>query len=375
MKHHVYFAAILVLIGTKSVSGAEMKTPDGFLLPEPGHTFSFPRDHGSHIGFKLEWWYITGHLQAPDGKRFGFQATFFRSAGAPKPPGHNAEPGFGDENLFLAHMAVLDVESGTFVHQQRLNRDGWDAYSAMNGLNLRNGNWSLRMTDTNTSAMTLHGSVNGDISYDLNFSPKKPLVVFGTNSVSRKAADENAASYYLTFPRLAADGFMNWHGEKTHVQGEAWMDHEISSSQLGADQAGWDWCCLQLTDGREIMAYRMRRKDGTQDPFSTLAWVGTNDVVTQLPSADFQIQTLHTWKSPVTGANYPVSVKIKTHTEPPATPVNFILEPLAKDQEIAGGEIAYWEGACRVLDDSGHEVGSAYLELTGYAGNFEKSLR
>ena len=51
------------------------------------------------------------------------------------------------------------------------------------------------------------------------------------------------------------------------------MDHEISSSQLDDDQAGWDWASLQLNDGREIMAYRLRKKDGRTDPFSTLAWV------------------------------------------------------------------------------------------------------
>jgi hypothetical protein len=33
------------------------------------------------------------------------------------------------------------------------------------------------------------------------------------------------------------------------------------------------------------------------------------------------------------------------------------------------GGVAYWEGACRVLDDQAREIGSAYLELTGYVGN------
>jgi predicted secreted hydrolase len=152
------------------------------------------------------------------------------------------------------------------------------------------------------------------------------------------------------------------------------MDHEISSSQLGGDQAGWDWCCLQFDSGREIMAYRMRRRDGTADPFSTLAWVGTNGVVTQLPAGEFELKTLRTWKSPVSGATYPVSIKIKTHEPATLAPAIFTLQPLAENQELTGGGIAYWEGACRVRDDAGHEIGSAFLELTGYANALDTFL-
>jgi predicted secreted hydrolase len=365
---------MLSLLALEYCCFAQEKTADGFSLPQYGHQFVFPRDYGGHDDFKVEWWYITGHLFAENGRRFGFQATFFRIGTARKDSGAEMNPDFGSGKLFLAHMAVLDVESGTFVHQQRLNRNGWDAFSATNELNIQNGNWSLRMVDTNSRAMALHGSVNGDASYDLNLLPTQPLVVFGTNSVSRKASDPSAASYYLTFPRLAADGFVNWRGNKLPVRGEAWMDHEISSSQLGSDQAGWDWCCLQFKSGREIMAYRMRRKDGAQDVFSTLAWVSANGVVTQLPSAKFEMKTLRTWKSPVTGANYPVSVEVKTYETNGATPVSFTLEPLAQNQELAGGGIAYWEGACRMRDEAGHEIGSAFLELTGYGPSLDTFL-
>ncbi|MCX6939404.1 MAG: carotenoid 1,2-hydratase, partial [Verrucomicrobia bacterium] len=50
-------------------------------------------------------------------------------------------------------------------------------------------------------------------------------------------------------------------------------------------------------------------------------------------------------------------------------PVHLLIEPLAKNQELTGalGGIPYWEGACRIRDDSGRELGSGFLELTGYA--------
>jgi predicted secreted hydrolase len=368
--------ALLIFAFAQNAMCADEKTADGFALPEAGHEFSFPRDYGSHDDFKIEWWYITGHLFGDDGRRFGFQATFFRSAGAPTNSAGTKISSFGSDQLFLAHMALLDVKSGKFLHQQRLNRDGWDAFSTTNELNLRNGNWSLRMTDPTNATMQLRGSLNGETGFQLELQPRQPLVVFGENSVSRKAADATAASYYLTFPRLQADGIVKFNSETNRVRGEAWMDHEISSSQLGSGEVGWDWCCLQFKDGREIMDYRMRRQDGSQDDFSTLAWVATNGVVTQLPSAEFKMETVRTWKSPVTGAKYPVSVRLKTHEPDSRMPVNFLLEPLAENQELAGdGSLAYWEGACRIHDENGIEIGSAFLELTGYAGNLDKSLR
>ncbi len=376
MKIFYIILSVWVLAIARADAAESTQTADGFALPQSGHQFSFPRDHGSHDDFKIEWWYITGHLFSDAGRRFGFQATFFRSAGSPTNSANTNSAAFGSDKLFLAHMALLDVKSGTFLHQQRLNRDGWDAFSLTNGLSVRNGNWSLHMTDTNREAMNLRGSLTAETAFQLELQPRKALVVFGQNSVSRKAADPTAASYYLTFPRLEATGEVKFNSETNRVHGEAWMDHEISSSQLGDGQAGWDWCCLQFKDGREIMSYRMRRKDGSQDDFSTLAWVATNGVITHLPSAQFQLETVRTWKSPVTGAVYPVSLKIKTRDPLTNKPVNFLLEPLAENQELAGGgSLAYWEGACRIRDDAGQEIGSAFLELTGYAGNLEKSLR
>ena len=353
-------------------------TPDGFALPQPGHVFTFPRDYGSHNDFKIEWWYITGHLFRADGGRYGFQATFFRSAVAlPNAvTGGTRQSDFGNDTIYLAHMALTDVSGGKFVHQQRLNRRGWDAMAATDHLEVRNGNWWLRMTDTNRMAMTLHGSVRGQAELRLEFTPLKPLVVFGKNSVSRKAADPSAASYYLTFPRLEAVGQVVDGNVTNDVKGQAWMDHEISSSQLGTNQAGWDWCCLQFTNNREIMAYRMRRQDGSQDDYSTLAWVNESGTVTQLASGSFHMETVHTWRSPQTGAVYPVEMRLVTVDEMSGRPVTFLIEPLAEDQELAGeGKLAYWEGACRVRNEEGREVGSAYLELTGYSGNLEKNPR
>ncbi len=109
------------------------ETNDGFAVPQPGHRFEFPRDHGSHPAFKIEWWYVTGHLFGEEDRRFGFQATFFRRAG---PRSTNSarpsvgSPLFSDGELHLAHMALLDVQGKRFLYEERLNRAGWDVQAS-----------------------------------------------------------------------------------------------------------------------------------------------------------------------------------------------------------------------------------------------------
>jgi len=45
----------------------------------PGATLRFPRDHGSHPEFRIEWWYVTGWVRSDEGREYGVQVTFFRN--------------------------------------------------------------------------------------------------------------------------------------------------------------------------------------------------------------------------------------------------------------------------------------------------------
>jgi hypothetical protein len=80
-----WMAGLVLLLALTRLGlwAAELQSPvrPEFALPQPGRIFQFPADHGSHPEFKIEWWYITGHLTSEGGQRHGFQATFFRRAG------------------------------------------------------------------------------------------------------------------------------------------------------------------------------------------------------------------------------------------------------------------------------------------------------
>src|SRR5216117_1317622 len=89
--------------------------PSDFAPALPGYEFSFPRDHSSHDEYKTEWWYYTGHLRTDDGRRYGFELTFFRVGVVPgKTDNPLCPPGRGDcppstsawdlHSLALAHF-------------------------------------------------------------------------------------------------------------------------------------------------------------------------------------------------------------------------------------------------------------------------------
>jgi predicted secreted hydrolase len=373
------FALCVVRGQSIRAAAPPLLTADGFRVPQPDPAFAFPRDHGSHPDYKIEWWYLTGHLFTAENpaRRFGFQATFFRSAAPRAIAARPAPAAFGHDQIYLAHMALIDTSTGRFLHQERLNRAGWDASASPVTLDVHNGDWSIRLASAATisapapldSHQVIHliGGIRADARFVLTLTPAKPLVRFGADGYSRKGAAPTAASYYLTFPRLAVAGSLALDGAAPlPVTGQAWMDHEYSSSQLDDAQIGWDWLSAQLHDGRELMFYALRRRDGSLDPASTLTWI---DREGQTATAPYRWEPLTTWRSPRTGAVYPQRIRLTTTD--PATGAGFTLlvDPLASDQELGGalGGVTYWEGACRLLAaDAVTELGSAYLELTGY---------
>ncbi|MGE3310154.1 MAG: lipocalin-like domain-containing protein [Limisphaerales bacterium] len=371
--------------GARAEEPLAPRTPDGYASPQPGRVFTFPRDHGSHPEFRIEWWYITGHLWDGSSNRFGFQSTFFRTAGPIRVPLTDLESvspaAFGVDQLFLSHFALLDVGSGRFRHREQLNREGWSAGASISNLHVWNGGGSLeRLAPAGAGgrpSLRLKSRIRAEASWDLTLVPAKPLVVFGERGVSRKGASPTAASHYLTFSRLDVQGHLDVEGSSRAVHGIAWMDHEFSSSQLSPGQTGWDWVSIQLQDGGEIMAYRLRHKDGSTDPYSTLAWVDRDGRVTHAPADAFALEPRSRWKSPRSGAEYPVGLTLRATDLATRQPITLQLAPLALDQELPGaiGNVPYWEGSCRVLDAAGNDVGSAFVELTGYAGDLAGRLR
>lgn len=323
----------------------------------PGYEFVFPRDHGSHPEYRTEWWYYTGHLRTESGRRYGFEVTFFR-AGVSREPRGSA---WDLRDLAPAHFAVTDVEENDFRFYEKLNRASvFTAGAAEGKLDVFNEAW--RATTNPDGSWRLIAKEGSD-ALDLILRSRKPPAVHGQNGISVKAQGEGFASHYYSMTRLEAAGTIN--GQR--ATGQAWMDHEFGSAALRENQQGWDWFSIQLDNDAELMLYIIRRTDGTPDVTSSGSLIASDGRVIHIRHDQLRITPLARWKSPKSGATYPVRWRV----EVPSFNVALSVNPLMNAQELltkASTRVTYWEGACDVTGTFGGVAvrGEAYVEMTGY---------
>jgi predicted secreted hydrolase len=330
----------------------------------PGYRYEFPRDHFSHSDFQTEWWYYTGNLKSVEGQGFGFELTFFRQAVSRDP----ANTGAWDvKDLYLAHLALSDLGGGKFFHEERINRAGPGLAGASEaGGRIWNGNWQILWSGDEQKLQ----AIDERFQLHLTLRSGKPPVIHGENGVSQKAEGPGRASHYISFTRLKTSGSIELEGKKFDVDGTSWMDHEFFTHQLAPEQTGWDWLSLQFVDNTELMLFHIRRKDGSIDPYSAGTYVEAQGRTMHLRGDDFALQPLEErWKSPVTGAVYPVHWKIAI----PKLGIELEARTPLKSQELTGTtKLApnYWEGAIVVSGKRNTQAiaGVGYLEMTGYDG-------
>jgi predicted secreted hydrolase len=327
--------------------------------------FVFPRDHAAHPEYATEWWYYTGHLRAGE-RRFGFQLTFFR-IGVDPARGTSRSAWAAREFLF-AHAALTDERQGRFVFDERIARPALGMAGA-DSVRYRVwiDDWSAALAADSLTHRLACGARGFGLWLDLE--PRKLPVIHGEAGVSRKSAATGNASHYYSLTRLETDGRVVVDGETLAVRGESWMDHEFASNRMAGTHAGWDWFSVQLDDGRELMLYQLRLKDGGVEPLSHGTLVEPDGRTRPLALADFRVRALGRWRSPRTGGEYPSGWRL----EVPGEGLSLTLTPTLRDQELvarAMGGIAYWEGSVRIEGERrGASVrGRGYVELTGYAG-------
>ena len=345
----------------------------GFARALSPRAFSFPADHGPHPEFRTEWWYYTGNLQTVSGRRFGFQLTVFREALAPHPAPRASA--WAASQVYLAHFALSDIEGRRFHSFERTSRGALGLAGAQaTPFRTWVETWSATGPPLGTGAtgaasatpmrlVAQEGDGEDAAAIDLTLDQGKPPVLQGDRGLSRKGAEPGQASYYYSLTRMPARGTVRAGGETFPVAGLAWMDREWSTSSLGRDQVGWDWLALQLGDGRELMLYRLRRRDGSADPASQGTLVLPDGSSRPLPWSAVRLSSSDTWTSPRSGARYPARWRLAI----PSEGLDLDVRPYVADQEL-DTSFRYWEGAVGVSGTaSGRPIsGSGYVELTGY---------
>lgn len=330
----------------------------GFERAVAPRSFRFPEDHGAHPGYRNEWWYFTGNLEGAEGRRFGFQLVFFRNAlVSGKAAGGSL---WRSHQSWMAHLSLSDIQEGGFHAFERFSRGALGLAGAQAqpfgvwlddwAVSEEEGGWRLRAAE-------------GEIALNLLLKPQRRPVLQGEAGLSRKSGKPGNASYYYSIPRLGVAGEVSIAGHGHPVKGLAWLDREWSTSALGQEQAGWDWFSLQLSDGSDLMFYRLRRKDGQVDPFSAGSWMQADGQLIPLGPDDLKLEVRERWQSPL-GGSYPVRWGLAI----PGHDLALEVTPAMMNQEL-DLLVRYWEGAVDVRGKrSGRPIqGRGYLELTGYA--------
>ena len=320
-----------------------------FSQVEKGRALAFPKDHGAHDGYRIEWWYVTTNLSDASGREWGAQWTLFRTALRAE----SDRAGWGSPNVWLAHAALTGPNGHYFAEKTGrggIGQAGVDASPFKAWID----DWSLTSTaGQGVDHLQMQASGKG-FGYRLELDADGPLVLHGADGYSEKSG-QGQASYYYSQPFYRVQGEVELSGERIAVKGVAWLDREWSSQPLTAEQEGWDWFSLHLDGGAKLMLFQVRDTDGGHYRAGT--WIGADGRSQSLASEQISLEETK-WTRQGNGRQVPTS----WHVRLPGHAIDVRAEAV-QPQSWMGGRFEYWEGPIRL---TGSHTGRGYLEMTGY---------
>ncbi|WP_102125467.1 lipocalin family protein [Deinococcus planocerae] len=267
-----------------------------------------PADLGARNA-ATEWWYVSGYLPE-SGLAFHWAQFKVNYRGIPYHAGH---------------VAVTDLRTGKLnflENEAQRTRFGFPP------LRVEQGGWRLVQDGQNYQLQA--GPLN------LTLTPLKGPVVHppgysGTPEVGRL--------YYQSITRLDVKGTVALPGGETReARGLVWLDHQWGDQQPGA-QARWDWFGLHLSDGSDLMLYRVRNNEG-QVVQVAASRVDAQGVAREVPNV--VMTPGRVYRSP-SGRDYVLDWEVQ------AGDLTLTLNAVRDEQELLSRNtsVAYWEGPVR----------------------------
>ncbi len=331
-----------------------------FEIASTPRSWSFPRDHASHPDYSTEWWYFTGSVFDTHSRRYGYELTFFRVGLRPDLP-EGSE--WRARDLIVAHLTFTEVEWERFHQAERMQRAAAGlAQARSDRLELWIGDWSVTYQAGGTFRLK---ASHEDFGLDLELRPTRPPILHGDQGLSWKDADRTMASHYLSQPRMQTTGGITLGGLRRPVSGSTWMDHEFFTGPTPREGLGWDWFSVRLSDGRDLMVYRVRQDGRESAVFGTV--VEPDGQSRPLVTEGLRLTPTRWWSSPRTRIRYPIEWTIDV----PAEELRLSVHPTLDEQEVDARRTVgfrYWEGLCDYdIRWKGQDlIGEGYVELTGY---------
>ena len=336
---------------------------EAYAQAQPGQSLAFPRDHGAHPEYRIEWWYLTANLEDEEGRPWGLQWTLFRTAMAPpgeKPTAADRDQvnPWQDGQVYMAHFAVAAPEAHRAF--QRYARGGDHGGIRQAGVQAAPfaawlDDWRLESLGEGWVPLQESAAQDGR-AVDLRLHIDRDLVLQGEAGFSQKHP-EGGGSWYYSQPWLQAEGTVTFDGQAATVRGQAWLDREWSSQFLQSDQQGWDWFALHLRNGEKLMAFQLRSEHGL--PYRHAVLLAADGSRRTASSEDVAFSVLR--RASVAGREIPVAWALRW----PAADIDLEVEA-GLDAQWMDLDFPYWEGRVVVRSADGSDAGVGYLEMTGY---------
>jgi predicted secreted hydrolase len=250
----------------------------------------------------LEWWYTNARLKTAQGEDVSLAFAVFQiflPNGTPFKLAH-----FFPEKMFVGHYSVTSVTQQNFQYEERSSFalahprvKVQQGYAREKILDVGLGDWRVWRTEGGQyrAQFSRHNQDHADLTMTLT----RPEVAHAGGWVGQQ--ETTGRMYYYSATRLTVTGTLR--GQP--VEGIAWLDHQWGGENGIHDavfEPRWDWLSMNLDDGRDIMAYRLRNAQNQilEQAASVTLPDGSNRLerVTMTP-------TRH-WQAP-TAANYPIA--------------------------------------------------------------------
>ena len=317
---------------------------EGFSMATGPRPFHFPEDHGPHPDFRNEWWYYTGNLEAPNGRRFGYQFTLFRNALSPKSPEKTSN--WRTNQIYMGHFALTDVEENRFFFSERFSRENIElAGSITKPFRVWLENWEVTGDSTKDHFPQTIRAKTEEVELELELTSSQ------TFRSSRKSGAQSKRK-----PSWECIFLLFFHPHENPGSSEN-SGNTVSGPRSQLDGSGMEYQCFGKRADRlglvRTSAFGRKRNHALPDKArkrqtgftSKGVVVDQNGKTTPLDWNDLKLEVLGSWTSPETGVQYPSGWKLSI----PSENLNFQINPLIENQELRTS-VNYWEGAVEVVN-------------------------
>ena len=358
-----------------------------------------PQDASPHDqSAAIEWWYFNAFVTGEGGHKWAVVGSFFRTGLPGAKKGHyliyslidlDANEKTAYSVLDKSNVALLKTFASAQALQNpsdprplqllgHLKNDDFPPPHRLLGTNavvkvaplfsvaMENNTFAQVSPDARTWQANLSGD---DWTLDLTLTQepnRPPMLVGGAGRTGLKRPDDMA---YLSLTHMEAVGTLTQNGVVDKVKGAGWVDRQWGTSWV-AQNNGWDWWGVQLSDGSDLIVYRV--KDNVTGKIlraeATLLRPDGTQIVEKKPA--FSVQTGEAnarWTDGESGITFPLRWQITL----PTLGLTLTTTPAFPEQTIPvlGIGDAIWEGAVRVSGTGPNNAaltGQGFMELVGY---------